>query len=91
MFTVGRRSHAALISAVIIIPMCDRSEIRFGRGPGAGSIHEAKRVFSDQESATQRRRTKDWETIRVLEEQKKKNAESQRFRNPKSSLIHQLA
>lgn len=35
MFTVGPPSHVASISAAIIIPMCDRSEIRFGRGPGA--------------------------------------------------------
>lgn len=54
MFTVGRPSHVALISAAIIIPMCDRSEIRFGRGPGTRSVHEAKSVFSDRETATQR-------------------------------------
>lgn len=71
MFTVGRPSHVALISAAIIIPMCDRSEIRFGRGPGARSTHEAKRVFSDRETATQQRSTRDWETIRAYCRSKK--------------------
>lgn len=42
MFTVGRLSHVASISAAIIIPMCDRSEIRFGRWPGAHSVHKAE-------------------------------------------------